>query len=903
MQKKLKLAVIAFCFAPMAFAQTPEIPDSLESAEQEGQTAVASEQTFTFTEAQLGEEDDMSQNVTIISSNQNVYASQVGFTFSPVRFRYRALNQKYNEIYINGASMNDMETGQFRYALVGGLNQQTRGVETTLPFEFNNFAMPGMAGSNNYDFRPSHLATGQRITLSGANRNYTLRAMYTYNSGLRPDGWAFSANVTYRWASMGTSYVDGTFYNALSYFFGAEKKLGNGHALSIVTWGNPTERAAQGAATDEMYWLANSNFYNPNWGYQDGKKRSSRIVNDFAPTLMLTWDWDINEKTKMTTSLTGRYSWYKNTKLNYNGGENPAPDYWKNMPSSNYDVWYEDDYWGRTANGYADFEYSRIFMMDSKANRQINWDRLYYANQQGNLTGRDAAFYVQAKHNNNFNLTLSSSLKRELSKTTTWNVGLQLAHNTGFHFQTMEDLLGANTFHNINTYALGKYSPADPRVQYDLNNPNAEVKEGDRFGYDYNLIVRKGQLWTNLRYNKGALHSFVAARLGGVTIQRDGKMRNGMVADFSYGKSGTAKFLDGGAKAGLAYRIAKGNTVTIGAGFELKAPQAQAAFVSPEMTNDFVDNLKNEKIFSSELGYQFETSWLKANVSGYYNYLTDVSEWQNYFDDIQGAFTYVSMTGIKKAYYGLEWGIKIKLNSAFSIRTIGTISEAKNMNNSSVRFMNSTEGTYHDDIVYNKNMREASTPLSAYNLTLSYSAKGWFIDVAGNYYHRIYLGYAPVFRYGTALEARQTSWTQFYDANHNQPNMGNDPSKYIVTGEQVYYTAAQAAQDPSVQEGQLLPGVIDQQKSNGGFMLDLSIGKSIRLKKGQLSINLSLSNVLNNTSLCTGGYEQGRMNFGGGLDADGNISVGSARLYKFDRNPKKFYAYGINGMLNIGYRF
>ena len=903
MQKKLKLAVIAFCFAPMAFAQTPAIPDSLESAEQEGQTAVASEQTFTFTEAQLGEEDDMSQNVTIISSNQNVYASQVGFTFSPVRFRYRALNQKYNEIYINGASMNDMETGQFRYALVGGLNQQTRGVETTLPFEFNNFAMPGMAGSNNYDFRPSHLATGQRITLSGANRNYTLRAMYTYNSGLRPDGWAFSANVTYRWASMGTSYVDGTFYNALSYFFGAEKKLGNGHALSIVTWGNPTERAAQGAATDEMYWLANSNFYNPNWGYQDGKKRSSRVVNDFAPTLMLTWDWDINEKTKMTTSLTGRYSWYKNTKLNYNGGENPAPDYWKNMPSSNYDVWYEDDYWGRTANGYADFEYSRIFMMDSKANRQINWDRLYYANQQGNLTGRDAAFYVQAKHNNNFNLTLSSSLKRELSKTTTWNVGLQLAHNTGFHFQTMEDLLGANTFHNINTYALGKYSPADPRVQYDLNNPNAEVKEGDRFGYDYNLIVRKGQLWTNLRYNKGALHSFVAARLGGVTIQRDGKMRNGMVADFSYGKSGTAKFLDGGAKAGLAYRIAKGNTVTIGAGFELKAPQAQAAFVSPEMTNDFVDNLKNEKIFSSELGYQFETSWLKANVSGYYNYLTDVSEWQNYFDDIQGAFTYVSMTGIKKAYYGLEWGIKIKLNSAFSIRTIGTISEAKNMNNSSVRFMNSTEGTYHDDIVYNKNMREASTPLSAYNLTLSYSAKGWFIDVAGNYYHRIYLGYAPVFRYGTALEARQTSWTQFYDANHNQPNMGNDPSKYIVTGEQVYYTAAQAAQDPSVQEGQLLPGVLDQEKSKGGFMLDLSIGKSIRLKKGQLSINLSLSNVLNNTSLCTGGYEQGRMNFGGGLDADGNISVGSARLYKFDRNPKKFYAYGINGMLNIGYRF
>lgn len=197
-------------------------------------------------------------------------------------------------------------------------------------------------------------------------------------------------------------------------------------------------------------------------------------------------------------------------------------------------------------------------------------------------------------------------------------------------------------------------------------------------------------------------------------------------------------------------------------------------------------------------------------------------------------------------------------------------------------------------------MRESGTPLSAYNLTLSFHSGGWFIDVMGNYYHRIYLSYAPVFRYATALEKRQDSWTGVYDANHNQPNSGNDPSKYIMTGEQVYYTAAQAAQDPNVQEGQLLPGVIDQQKSNGGFMLDLSIGKSIWLKKGSLSINLMITNVLNNTKLCTGGYEQGRMNFSVNSETG---EVGSTRLYKFDKNPKKYYAYGINGMLNIAYKF
>ena len=257
--KRLKLLAIAFAAASPILAQ--EVKDSLA---EEGMQ----EQAFTFTEAQLGEDDDMSQNVSIIHSNNNIYASQVGYLFSPVRFKFRAFNQKYNEIYINGAPMNDMETGQFRFSLVGGLNQQTKGVENSLPFETNNFGMPAMGGSNNYNFRPSAMAQGQRITVTGANRNYRVRAMYTYNSGINANGWAFSANLTYRWANEG--YVEGTFYNSLSYFLGVEKIFNDQHRVSLVTWGNPTERATQGAGTDETYWLANDRYYNPYWGYQDG---------------------------------------------------------------------------------------------------------------------------------------------------------------------------------------------------------------------------------------------------------------------------------------------------------------------------------------------------------------------------------------------------------------------------------------------------------------------------------------------------------------------------------------------------------------------------------------------------------------------------------------------------------
>jgi hypothetical protein len=98
----------------------------------------------------------------------------------------------------------------------------------------------------------------------------------------------------------------------------------------------------------------------------------------------------------------------------------------------------------------------------------------------------------------------------------------------------------------------------------------------------------------------------------------------------------------------------------------------------------------------------------------------------------------------------------------------------------------------------------------------------------------------------------------------------------------------------------VLSSALYQSKGNGGFMLDLSIGRSIRLKTGQLSINLSLTNLLNNTKLCTGGYEQSRSNYSIG-STDGEVNT--SRLYRFDKSPKKYYAWGINGMLNIGYRF
>ncbi len=845
MRKTLELFVMALCCSPTAMAQEPV--DSIASG-------LEGEQAFTFTEAQLEDDESSTQNITVISSNRNVYASEVGFRFSPARFKYRAYNAKYTDMYINGNPVNDIERGQFGYSFIGGLNNQTRGSESSLPFEDNNYSMSSLGGSGNYNFRPSSFATGQRASLALANRSYNLRAMYTYNTGVMENGWALTGSLTYRWGN-GIGFVEGTSYNSLSYFLGAEKILNEQHSLSLVTWGNPTERGAQRGASDEMYWIAGTHYYNPNWGYQDGKKRNSRIVKDFQPAALLTWDWKIDDQTKLVTSLLGKYSMYSNSRLAYNGGSNPDPDYYSLMPSFNFNVWNPNATLFHDEAALANWQAAYDYLSASEDNRQVNWGRLYYANSLMAAEGQDAMYYVQRAHDDQLMFSLASKLEKQLTANSSLNAGLQFARNIGMHYQTMDDLLGNAKFHNTNTYAVKDYGSA-PQVFYDMNDGATprEVKVGDKFGYDYNLLVNKAQAWatytTDLRYT----HLFVSGRVAGTTMQRDGKMRNGMAPDNSYGKSETAKFLDGGGKAGANITLGKGHAIGLGIGYEWKTPTPRTAFSAAQINNDFVKDLKNEKILSAEAGYQFKSGSFSANINGYYATLKDVTEQSLFYSDIESSFAYVSLSGIKKEYYGVELGLKVKATEWLDVKALGTVSEAKYTSNANMRMLLSNTGTYIDELCITDGLREGSTPLAAASIDLSYHAHRWFIDLIGNYYDNIYLYFAPISRRETEL------------------------TRSIVDGKQVYDSPSQS-------------------KGDGGFMLDASIGRQFYLGHGRrIGFNLMLTNILNNIKICTGGMEQNRLDTKQQQERTNNA-------YRFEKSPRKFYANGINGLLLINYYF
>ena len=856
MKKKHLLPLVPFfAWAPLIHAQSisTEAADTLSSVEQE---LLSDDSNFTFTESQLGENDDITTDVIRINSTSNVYVSQIGWNWTGVWFKYRALDNPYNDIYMNGVQVNNPENGRFQYSTIGGMNDAVRNKDDVGAFEANNFSFSGMGGSSNYNLRASQMPAGHKVTLSVANRNYHLRGMYSFGTGLSKDGWAFFGTVGYRWANMDAAAIKGTFYNSLAYFLSAQKVFNDKHSLSLATWGSPTERATAGASTDEANWLANDYQYNPYWGYQGGKRRASRIVTSFEPSLLATWDFNINEDMKLTTSAFLKYANYKSTKLNYNG-TNPHPDYWKRFPSYNYDVW------GRSGDYNYDYDafWTAYDNWQDESYRQINFDELYFANTQLNKIGADAIYWIEARHNNHLMTNLSSSFDWNIKPGQRFSAGIQLLSNRGSHYKTVEDLLGGQYFHNTNTYLVGDYQETSTEAMYDVNHGYQRLIEGDRYGYDYNLWNQDIKLWASYSIDKDILHNFITGKIGGRRMWREGFMRNGLFQDFSYGKSGTAHFMDGGMKMGSTINLGKGHAVTAGLGYELRAPGAAVAFMCPEMNNDYVRNLENEKVVSGELGYAINSRWFRLNVSGYYYYLHDGNEWQQFYNDDSNSFSYNSLNGVKKEFYGVELGLRIKLASNLDVVALGTYGEAKYIDDTNVNWMSSTSGEMHQEICHNKGMRQSGTPLAAAGLGLNYRIKRWYLGLNGNYYDRIYLSYSTNMRYEKNLQNAGRYHAGEYD-------------------------------------------VPEQAKGNGGFMLDASIGRQFFVWHHPLSVNLQLCNLTNRRNITTGGYEQSRSNYSvTETESAGTEVTTKPRTYNFEKNAKRFYAQGFNFMLNLNYRF
>ncbi|MBB6460395.1 TonB-dependent receptor [Flammeovirga kamogawensis] len=799
----------------------------------------------------LDEDDGDTQSTPgLLFSSGDAYSAIAGYAWGPYWFRARGYQSNYMNVYIDGINMASPERGYASFSLWGGLNDVTRNKETTVNMSPVDFTFGNIGGSTNIITDPSQQRPGFKASYSMSNSSYRNRFMLTYSSGLLENGWAFTVSGSRRWAQEG--FAEGTTYDAYAGFISAEKQFSDKHKVVLTAFAAPSTRGQQGATVQEAYDLKGTNYYNPYWGYQNDKKRNSRTKSIMSPQFIVKDQWKINEKLMLKTAVGFTYSKEKRTALNWYDAPDPRPDYYRNLPSYQYDQ-------GNTTAGDL---LTDLWKTDKYG--QVDWDFFYKTNQNNpetvpvdwtkpngeTITGNRSHYISEERNLDAYHIDVNPTIIWDINSSLKLTTGIQYQLYKGNNYNTLGDLLGGDFWVDIDNFADRDF-PDPIKALNDMNDPNVVKKVGDRIGHDYSSNITTAGWWAQVQksFNRGSI--YLGGNITQTSMFREGNRRKGLFPLNSYGKSDVLDFTDYGAKIGGEYFITGRNVVTANATYYTKAPYFVDSFTSLRTRNETVENLKSSNVISGDVNYYYRGERLKARASAFYTQINDQTKVISYYDDAYQNFVNYVLTGMGQENMGVELGLQYNITPELRAKAAGTYASYMYSANpkATTTVDNSSSKLSEDETVYFNNRHVGGTPEVAGSLGLEYWSKNyWFVGIQGNF-----LGD----RYVTLNPARYT------DRAIDEPG--------VEIGSDQYYA------------------ILDQELLENSFTLDLSGGKSWKIHNYMLRVNLNINNVLNNQNIATTGFQQFRYDF-----VDGNPN-------KFAN--KYYYAQGIRAFLNVGLTF
>ena len=834
-----------------------------------------------------------SDSPTVLFGQNDVFNDLAGYNFSSVRYRVRGYSSESQDVYLAGVKMNDAITGYSPFSLWSGLNEATRTKYTVNGAEISDYGIGGYNGLTNIPVNALSVRKGWRGSVLTNSQLYRLRLMMTYASGPRDDGWSYAFNVSARLG--GNDWVKGVYYRSFAYYAAVEKQFNDAHKLGAVFMGTPGQRGAANASTQEVYDLIGDNMYNSNWGYQNGKMRNARVRKTHEPIAILKYDFTPSDAFQAAATVLYRFGKNGYTALDWYDAQDPRPDYYRNLPS--YYLMEDDDY--NRMNGMKAAWAAEAWQQDLPEYAHVNWDRLYAVNKLNIEDGeRRSKYVVQERRTDQQDLNFATNFKWRPSRIFTLTGGFDAKINRTEYFQKLDDLLGGDYFLNVDSFAERDYAAFPYMTQNDLayymaNGKAQKIRVGDKYGYDYYANVRKWNGWLSGKLNIGSFEMALGGKVGQTAFWRHGLNRKGLFPGVnddgtpfvidgvevtaydendepvtSYGKSKVAQFLTYAAKVNLNYVLPGGHRFYADAGYFNDAPNFSQAFMSPRTRNSLAPGLTTVKTLTGDINYQVSSNGYNFRITGYYTDIMDQSKVMSFYDDSQNSFTNFALTGIDERHVGMEMGFKIPTDFP-NLALQGVIGYGEYYYTSNPKMYQTIDNnasivadTYGIVVPYWKSHPETdgtvvrhyveSTPQLAVSLGLAWNWNYWFVDADVDYFGHSYLSMNPLYR------------TDFATAG---------PDKEVTPFE-VSYMAS-------------------QEKFSPAWLLNFSVGKSWYIQRTyQLGFSLNAKNLLNNTWVKTGGYEQNRIV---------KNTVAKQQFYRFD--SKYFYMSGFNYMLNIYFRF
>jgi len=833
--------------------------------------------TISLTDDELDSDDSGLDNISgLLQSSLDVFQRTAAFEFSSSFFKVRGLNSENGSVLINGIEMNKLYDGRPQWSDWGGLNDVLRNQELTTGLKPSAYNFGGILGTTNMIVRASKYREGGRITYSSSNRSYTNRVMGSYSSGLLDGGWAYTIMAGRRWGNEG--FQDATLYDANSFFASIEKIINEKHSLNFTSIYTPNRRGKSSPNTQEVYDLKDIK-YNEYWGWLDGEKKNSRIKEVEEPILMLNHYWDISSKTSLNTNIGYQFGKISNSRLDYGGGANPSPAYYQLLPS----------YFLADTDG-PDYAGAYIAEQNFINGGQIDWERILDANITNNDPTNGAKYGAYALYediSDDKQLTVNSILNTEINENILVNAGVTYKSFKSENYGEIIDLLGSTTgYLNVDSF---------DGFQYDYQNPDRVLSEGDKFRYNYNYMsqVVSGYAQAQFKYNK--VDFYVSGSVTNTSYQREGLWQNEanietnnageVIDDNSSGKGKKLTFTGIGAKGGLTYKITGKHLIDVNAGYLTKAPSLRNTYTNSRANQDYIgvsngvsitgEEISEEKITSLDVSYIFRSPIVKAKLTAYYNKLENANEVSFYYADgvegfvdtvdgvvveLSNEFVSETLQGVDKKHIGAELGIEAQVTPTIKLKGVASVGQYTYDNNPYF-YVSADDQTviYGDGKTNLKDYKVAGGPQQAYSVGFEYRDPDyWFFGATANFFSNTYVDVSPI-----------TRTENFYLNKDGLPinNYDEDVARELLK----------------------------QEEFDSYMVVNLTGGKSWKIGDYYIGFFASVNNLLDKVYK-TGGFEQGRNANYNELLADNN---NPKRVF----GSKYWYGRGTTYFLNVNFRF
>jgi iron complex outermembrane receptor protein len=547
----------------------------------------------------------------ILKSTPGIYATKSGGGFGDGDVTVRGFGSVNVAVMINGVPVNDMENGRVFWSNWAGLGDVTSAMQVQRGLGASKVAVPAIGGTINVLTKTTDVEKGGSIFVATGNDNYQKYGV-TLSTGLMENGFAATISAA---RTTGDGYVDGTEFEGANYFVSLAKQLGDNHKLSITSFGAPQRHGQrQNRSTISRYRDAESDIkFNPDWGYKNGQV--VHVEDNFyhKSQTSLNHEWTISDDTFLSTALYA--SW------GTGGG-------------------------GGTAGSNRDLFNVRLGGDD----QPIDLDNIVEINRANGAEGSEAI--LRASRNDHSWFGLLSTFKTDLSDNLAFTGGVDLRTYTGRHFREVTDLLGGQYLLNSD----------------DVNNPNATLQVGDKFSYNNDGQVGWQGLFTQLEYDTDKISAFVALSASNTSYQRIDYFN--YITDSELSETDTFNFFGYSAKGGLNYRLNDFHNVFVNVGYFEKAADFDAVF--PNFNNEEInEDVENQKIFSTEIGYGLRTEKLAANINVYRTEWNDRTLTRAIQND-NGTVDFANIVGVNALHQGIE--LDFEYRPSTTVRFTGMVS-------------------------------------------------------------------------------------------------------------------------------------------------------------------------------------------------------------------------------------